>query len=226
EELMKNWWSLIYAFFELTPAIEYVDGRCVHTFKCSAKHHSKRCKRTIQRYLDTSDVKSTGGLCKHAKACWGQDAVLAVDKAKDVDKARMAVVKALLENNIIMAAFARKGKGKVTYSHRQHTHTETKDRGFQCLIKIGRPEYYIPSASMVSHDVKLVFAQTRKRIAKMLQKYDGDLNFATNAWTSPNHKAFVAVSVHLEREGEPLAMVLNVVEVAQVHYPLSVVDLH
>ncbi|GBE82287.1 putative AC9 transposase [Sparassis crispa] len=74
---------------------------------------------------------------------------------------------------------------------------------------------------MVSHDVKLVFAQTRKRIAKMLQKYDGDLNFATNAWTSPNHKAFVAVSVHLEREGEPLVMVLNVVEVAQSHSGLN-----
>jgi len=42
------------------------------------------------------------------------------------------------------------------------------------------------------------------------------LNFATDAWTSPNHKAFVAVSVHLEHEGKPLAMVLDVVEVAQV----------
>jgi len=42
------------------------------------------------------------------------------------------------------------------------------------------------------------------------------LNFATDAWTSPNHKAFVAVSVHLEHQGKPLAMVLDVVEVAQV----------
>jgi hypothetical protein len=47
------------------------------------------------------------------------------------------------------------------------------------------------------------------------QEYDGQLNFATDAWTSPNHKAFVAVSVHLEHKGEPLAMILDMVEVAE-----------
>jgi hypothetical protein len=49
-----------------------------------------------------------------------------------------------------------------------------------------------------------------------MQEYDGKLNFATNAWSSPNHKAFVAVSVHLEHNGEPISMVLDVVEVAKV----------
>ena len=46
-----------------------------------------------------------------------------------------------------------------------------KDRGFQSLMKTGRPEYYIPSPSTVhvSHDVQLVFAQTRQRVATMLQ---------------------------------------------------------
>ena len=44
-----------------------------------------------------------------------------------------------------------------------------EDRGFQCLMKTGCPEYYIPSASTVSRDVKLVFARTRERIAKLLQ---------------------------------------------------------
>jgi hypothetical protein len=43
------------------------------------------------------------------------------------------------------------------------------DRGFQSLMKTGRPEYYIPSPSTVSHDVRLVFANTHNRIAKMLQ---------------------------------------------------------
>ena len=38
----------------------------------------------------------------------------------------------------------------------------------------------------------------------------------TYSHRQPNHKAFVAVSVHLEHEGKPLAMVLDVVEVAQV----------
>jgi hypothetical protein len=36
-------------------------------------------------------------------------------------------------------------------------------------MKAGRPEIYIPSATTVSQDVKLVFARTRERIAKMLQ---------------------------------------------------------
>lgn len=44
-----------------------------------------------------------------------------------------------------------------------------EDRGFQRLMKTGRPEYYIPSARTVSRDVKKVFVNVRKRMAKMLQ---------------------------------------------------------
>jgi hypothetical protein len=36
-------------------------------------------------------------------------------------------------------------------------------------MKTGRPEYYIPSPSTVSRDVKKVFAKVRNRIARMLQ---------------------------------------------------------
>ena len=49
------------------------------------------------------------------------------------------------------------------------------------------------------------------------QDYDGDLNFATDAWTSPNHKAYVAVSVHMEWKGKPLSLILDLVEVAKVN---------
>ncbi|GLB45805.1 hypothetical protein LshimejAT787_3000140 [Lyophyllum shimeji] len=51
----------------------------------------------------------------------------------------------------------------------------------------------------------------------MLRKYEGELNFATDAWTSPNHKAYVAVTVHLEHDGVPITMLLDVVEVAESH---------
>jgi hypothetical protein len=44
-----------------------------------------------------------------------------------------------------------------------------KDRGFQSLMKTGRPDYYIPSPQTVSRDVKQVFVRCRQRIAKMLQ---------------------------------------------------------
>jgi hypothetical protein len=43
------------------------------------------------------------------------------------------------------------------------------DRGFQSLMKTGRPGTYIPSPSTVSRDVKRVFVKSRQRIAKMLQ---------------------------------------------------------
>jgi hypothetical protein len=49
------------------------------------------------------------------------------------------------------------------------------------------------------------------------QEYEGKLSFATDAWTSPNHKAYVAITVHLEHEGKPLSMLLDLVEVPKSH---------
>jgi hypothetical protein len=91
------------------------------------------------------------------------------------------------------------------------------DRGFQSLMKTGRPEYYIPSPTTVSRDVRKVFANTQKHIANMLQEYEGALSFATDAWTSPNHRAFIAMTVHFEQDGEPVCLILDVVKVAMSH---------
>jgi hypothetical protein len=132
--------------------------------------------------------------------------VSAVTGLSNIKDARESV-KGIKETGSITAAFERKGKG-ITYSHRQHTKTETKyarasfpssrawrqrflmfcrveivrwvsenlrpfrivgDRGFKVLMKTGRPEYYIPSPSTVSRDVRLVFANVRKRMAKMMK---------------------------------------------------------
>jgi hypothetical protein len=43
------------------------------------------------------------------------------------------------------------------------------------------------------------------------------LSFATDAWTLPNHKALVAITVHLEHEGIPICLLLDIVEVARSH---------
>src|ERR1700676_3086565 len=75
-------------------------------------------------------------------------------------------------------------------------------------FKTGRLEYYIPSPATVSRDVKKVFANARKHIAKMLQEHEGTLSFTMDAWTSPNHKVFVAVTVHFENNRVPLGTVL------------------
>ena len=50
-----------------------------------------------------------------------------------------------------------------------------------------------------------------------IQEHKGALNFATDAWTSPNHKAYVAVTVHFKNEGVPVSMLLDIVELAQSH---------
>ncbi|KDQ56489.1 hypothetical protein JAAARDRAFT_132649 [Jaapia argillacea MUCL 33604] len=131
---------------------------------------------------------------------------MALGNLKDVRES----VKTFRESGSIKVSFERKGGGKITYSHRQHTKSETN------LMKTGRPEHYLPSQSTVSRDVRLVFVNCRRRIAMMLKMYKGRLSFATDAWTAPNHKPFVAVSAHLEHEGKPLSFILDIIEVASV----------
>jgi hypothetical protein len=143
--------------------------------------------RGVRRFLDKGDAKSTSNMRKHAKKCWGDAVVTCADSAKNANEVRATTVMGALNPQSITAAFERNGKGKVTYSHRQHTKTEARaeivrwvaeskrpfeivaDRGFQSLMKTGRPEYYIPSPTTVSRDVKKVFVNVRKRMATMLQ---------------------------------------------------------
>ena len=51
----------------------------------------------------------------------------------------------------------------------------------------------------------------------MLEEHEGTLSFSMDGWTSPNHKAFVAVMVHFEHNGVLICMILDVVEVAVSH---------
>ena len=46
---------------------------------------------------------------------------------------------------------------------------------------------------------------------------NNQLNFAMDAWTSPNHKAFVEFTVHFMHEETPISMLLNLVEVTKSH---------
>ena len=43
------------------------------------------------------------------------------------------------------------------------------------------------------------------------------MSFGTDAWTSPNSKAYIAVTVHLEQNSVPLCMLFDLVEVAESH---------
>ena len=122
EWLSKDWKSPIYAFYNPVPDITYINGQCCHKFKCTACE----CKYKAHWYLDTKDKASTGNLIKHAYSCWGKDAWDATNNCKDVTKARNSVTKPMAKSGSITVIFKQIGKGKVMYSHRMHTKTETK----------------------------------------------------------------------------------------------------
>ena len=172
------------------PFVDIVKDRRVHVFVCGAGHCKGNGKygRHVRRYLDKGDAKSTSNLRRHAKGCWGREAIEAADNTKDAFAARDAMAKAIPRDGSLTSVFARIGKqDRVTYSHRQHTRAEVrvgivrwvaenmrpflivKDRLLLSLLKTGRPDYHVPSPQTVSRDVKNVFVHCRQRIAKMLQ---------------------------------------------------------
>lgn len=95
-------------------------------FECAAGTCKGRTGRDVRRFLDTGDAKSTGNMRKHAKICWGAETVAAADATKSLVGAREVLSKAKLKDGSITTEFVRIGKGKVTYSHRQHTKTEAR----------------------------------------------------------------------------------------------------
>ena len=123
DHLRKDWDSPIYVFFNPLPSIEYVEQRKSHVFKCSAIQCHYR-SRSVRRFLDKSDAKSTSNLRRHAKACWGKDVVAAADSTRDVSAARDALANHKEIDGSITAIFRCIGKSGVTYSHRQFTRTE------------------------------------------------------------------------------------------------------
>ncbi|KAK6984665.1 dimer-Tnp-hAT domain-containing protein [Favolaschia claudopus] len=162
---------------------------------------------------------------KHAIQCFGQATV-------------DAAINREANNNpdgSIFAAFARAGQRPVTVSHRVHTNPEARahivqwvtessrpphlanDRGFRTLMTAGRPSLTVPSGQTVTRDIHTSFIKCKKTIDKLLQDYPGQLNYATDAWTSSNHRAFVAWSVHLHHEGSPLSFLLDIIEVPESH---------
>ncbi|KIM53897.1 hypothetical protein SCLCIDRAFT_137972, partial [Scleroderma citrinum Foug A] len=142
--------------------------------------------RGVQRYLDTKDTRSSSNLRKHVRMCWGDKVLTAAGKVKDASKAWTKIIAPFLQTGSITESFEWKGK-QARYSHRQHTRAETRAKidhrvaeslqsykivnnsAFQCLMKTGRPEYYIPSHYTVAWDIKLVFACTWNHISKMLR---------------------------------------------------------
>jgi hypothetical protein len=119
--MMRDWNSPVYAFFGPTPDIAYIDNRRCHIFKCLAKG----CDHKVRRFLDKGDKASTGNMRKHIRSCWGEDILSQVVEVKNIEAAR-DLIGNHTKNGSITVSFKKKGKGKVTYSHRQHTRAETR----------------------------------------------------------------------------------------------------
>ncbi|KAJ7938053.1 hypothetical protein B0H13DRAFT_1588129 [Mycena leptocephala] len=230
--MKKKWNSPIYSFFSDNVTIcKGEDGRRYHFFKCA----SSRCKGEFFRAFENtdgsraSDAGSTSNLRKHAILCFGRhtvDSAIAGQGPKNPDGS-------------VFAAFARAGQKPVTVTHRAHTDAEARahivewvtestrppnivnDHGFHTLMTAGHPNLHLPSARTVSRDIQASFKKCKATIDNLLQNHPGQLSFATDAWTSPNHRAFVAWTVHLHHEGTPLCFLLDIIEVPEVSYILS-----
>lgn len=85
------------------------------------------------------------------------------------------------------------------------------------LLTTGHPHLKVPSPNTVQRDVKAAYKKCHQQITKLLQDHPGQIHFATDAWTSTNHHAFVAWTVHLEHEGAMLAFLLDIIEVPKSH---------
>jgi hypothetical protein len=194
-----------------------------HFFPCAARN-CKSDSGGCRRFQDKADRASTSNLKAHAIGCFGAEAVKLAISSKEIES----------RSGSIFTAFARQGQKPVAYSHRAHTNTEVrarivkwvtennrpanivKDRELIDLFCAGRPQVSIPSPITVGRDIASAFAKCQTRIAKLLQDHPGRLHFATDAWTSPNHRGFVAWTVHLQHKGVMLAFLLDIIEVPEV----------
>ena len=109
---MIEWVFPIYVFFHATPQIEYFKNGRAHVFECAAGRCKAKNGRDVHCFLDKSDKKLTSNLRKHVKVCWGDSAVEAADRTRDVDAAREILSKTKLRDGSIAAEFERIGKGR------------------------------------------------------------------------------------------------------------------
>ncbi|KAJ7611033.1 hypothetical protein B0H17DRAFT_967118, partial [Mycena rosella] len=204
-KLKKSWTSHIYAFYSGDVAIEYRDGKLHHVFSCAARS----CTHTIARNQQSQDASSTKNLRTHATKCWGEENVKAAAGVKDLPEARR-----------LLKANAGQKNARLTDMFKQHASTGgesfSHDRAYRKLMKTGRPTAYIPSPSTIARDVKVLFQKTRDRLKERFKKTPACISLATDAWTSPNHHAYVAVSGHWEEDGKRINCLLDFVEVPKV----------
>ncbi|KAK7015919.1 hypothetical protein VNI00_018991 [Paramarasmius palmivorus] len=215
ERHLKGWKSPIYGFYE-KPFYEECGPlkQPTHTFRCTA------CKLDVRRYQDTADANSLSNLRKHVIHCCGGQAVKAIiDSGETPDKVQAKVGDKKGVNLDIKGLFD--NQRKADHEHSSMIKALTKDIVLNVSAGSPRitrcPHYWLPHPMVVLRDTKTAFAQTRKRILKMLCEYQGDIHFTTDAWTSGNHKSFVAITAHIILKGQQTTILLDFLELAKSH---------
>ncbi|KAF7763751.1 hypothetical protein Agabi119p4_8288 [Agaricus bisporus var. burnettii] len=237
DTLFKTFKSPIYVCFH-PPKFVAENGQEFQVFQCSAKNCTARDGRLVKRNINTQNATSTSNLKKHALKCWGEELVKAVMAVRSVHEARAVLKeKGGLRDGSILAAFQKAGHEQVTYSNRALTNLESRvshvkwicesyrpfslvaDQGYHRNMKTGpgRQHIYIPSPSTAARDVKRVFYGAVKKISEILQSSDSRLHFATDCWTSPNYRAYMAVTVQYEIHGRIHSWLLDIRELAHRH---------
>ena len=262
--MSKDWKSPVYAFYELLVGIKYV-GRCqCHVFKCVAVSCQYTACRFLDTKDKSSTgnlikhIKTCWGNKVWAAASECQDAseaqnaiVKPFTKSGSITasferKGKGAVTyshhqhmktRQSRDAYLILQALLIFNRAKIVcwVSESNCPFKIVEDWGFLNLMKTGQSHYYIPSATTVSQDVKLVFGRTHEKIAKILkvllvcckerltiyQEYDGLINLITNCWTLPNHIAYMALISQFEVKGLPITIVLDVVELPKASLDVS-----
>lgn len=243
EALQEHWRSPIYTFFKSDVVFQVHDGRPSHFFPCAAPKCKVRAGG-VRRYQDSTDKSSTANLKHHALRCFGADAVNAAIAGKEHANRSSGIFKFFARKGKQPVKYSHRvhTNPEVRYvflyyilihpcrpltincsAHLVKWLTENNrpinvinDRELRDLLTAGRPSVQLPTNCTISRDIQASFDKCRERIAKLLREHPGRLHFATDAWTSPNHRAFIAWTVHLEYEGEMLAFLLDIVELPEV----------
>lgn len=87
---------------------------------------NRGCKVSIKRWLHKKDRNSTSNLCKHVRKCFGDEALDCVDEVGSASKAHNGVQAYVRSGDLLVSFTHTASKGKVTYSVRQHTRTQTR----------------------------------------------------------------------------------------------------
>ena len=199
EHLKKEWNSPIYAFFGPTPNIGYHKCWHFHDFRCSKKNYTKPVCRYLDKADKclTSNLHRHAKICwgtDTVKVVMGAKSaheahktivkgILLTGKITDTFQWKSGSKSTYLSHPhtktktwCIFITWVSNPADKAVSAEIMRWVSENlrpfdvvNDRGFQSLMKMGCPEYYIPSPSTVACDARQVFLNARQQLSKVLQ---------------------------------------------------------